>query len=188
MPDQQYELVGVRSNVDRLSVESVHRLFSDMIERTVRSSREFLTGAVPHGETERLAAAVDSTGPYDEVDSISAAVGIPPIGGLEDRFTKTPSPDFFSPSGSSAADYPLFVDRGTGMFGPAHAPISSHTGGPLVWEEDGRTIFAQHVQGQEPHHFMLATYEHMTRVSLPADAAIFAEQVRHLASDPARTS
>lgn len=181
----EYRIVEVRSNVDRLSASAVHRLFVDMISRTTHAGETFLKSIAPRGSTEKLARAVTSSGPHDAGDHIDAAVGIPPIADVADRMAHKPSPDFFTPSGHTAADYPLFRDRGTGMFGPAHAPIHSHTGGPMKFEgTDGNLVFARSVQGQPGGHFMLATFEEMRRVALPADAEIFREHVQHLYLEP----
>lgn len=71
------------------------------------------------------------------------------------------------------------------MFGPAHAPIHAHTGGVLRFEgADGGTLFRRSVMGQPAGHFMLATFEEMRRVSLPADAKLFEERVKHLYAEP----
>jgi hypothetical protein len=187
MPDEQYLVVEVRSNVDRLSASTVHRLFADMIGRVMRSGEGFLRATAPRGKSERLSRAVSSVGPHDDGDIISASVGVPPIADAPSRFAKTPSPDFFSPvaGGHGTRDYPLFVDRGTGMFGSAYAPIHSHTGGPLRFEgADGGVVFRQSVKGQPAAHFMLATFEEMRRVALPIDAKLFEERVKRLYAEP----
>lgn len=185
MPDEQYEFVGVRSNVDRLSVDTVHSLFIEMLKRVVRSGEDTLRSIVPRGKTEALMRHVSSEEPRDEGSIITGAVGIPPIAEAQDRMARIPSPDFFSPSGYTSKDYPLFRDRGTGIFGPAHAPISSHTGGPMRFEgADGSTIFRRQVQGSPASHFMLATFEEINRVALPVDIERFGKRVQHLYADP----
>lgn len=187
MPDQRYEVVGVRSNVDRLSVTAVHRLFADLVYRSVHAGEDFMRMVVPKGESLRMERAISVDGPHDADPAIDTAVGIPPITEAPNRMSKIPSPDFFSPvpGGQTSADYPLFVDRGTGLFGSAHAPIHAHTGGALKFEDSaGNTIFRRSVAGQPASHFMLATYEEITRVSLPVEAERFAERVKHLYSDP----
>lgn len=184
---QQYRVVEVRSNVDRLSTHAVHRLFADMVGRVTRAGEEFLRLAAPKGKTERLSQAVSSSGPKDDGLTIRAAVGIPPIDEAPSRMSSRPSPDFFSPvaGGYATRDYPLFRDRGTGIFGPAHAPIHSHTGGPLRFEgAEGGIFFRRSVEGQPAGHFMLATFEEMRRAALPADAEIFKEHVKHLYLEP----
>lgn len=184
MPEQ-YEIVEVRSNVDQLSVDTVHSLFIDMLARSVRDAREFLRAVVPRGKTLALMRNVGSTGPREEAGVISGAVGIPPISEAEDRMTAIPNPDFFTPSGRTSADYPLFRDRGTGDFGPAHAPIHSHTGGPLRFEgADGSVLFRRQVAGSPASHFMLATFEEMNRAVLPLEIDRFGERVKHLYADP----
>lgn len=186
MPDEkQYEIVDVRSNVDRLSVDSVHSLFVEMLRRSIRAGEEVLRALVPKGKTERLMRNVSFTGPREEAGLISGAVGIPPIAEAEDRMAAIPSPDFFSPSGYTSRDYPLFRDRGTGIFGPAHAPISSHTGGVMAFDgADGSRVFARQVAGSPASHFMLATFEEMNRVTLPEEISRFRERVEHLYAEP----
>jgi len=185
VPD--YKVVEVRSNVDRLSASTVHRLFVDMIYRAAHAGEDWLRLIAPKGKTLRLSRAVSTSGPHDEGDLISAAVGIPPIDDAPDRMAPVPSPDFFSPvpGGLSSRDYPLFRDRGTGIFGPAHAPIHSHTGGMLKFEgADGGTLFRRSVEGQPAGHFMLNTFEEMRRVALPIEAERFKQRVQHLYADP----
>jgi hypothetical protein len=178
MPDEQYRLVGVRSNVDRLSASSVHELFRDLVGRANRSGRDWMRIVVPKGDSQRLARAVDTTGPSSEGAAISASVGIPPILGAD------VSNGTYFPGEQSSGDYPLFVDRGTGMFGPTHAPITGRRGWMVFEGREGTTVFAKSVAGQPGQHFMLSTYEQMTRVALPVERERFAERVKHLYADP----
>lgn len=187
MPEQDYRLVGVRSNIDRLSASVVHRLYEDMIYRSIHAGEDWLRIVVPKGRTLAMERHIGVDGPHDELDTISAALGIPRIESAENRMSSNPSPDFFSPmpGGEDSRDYPLFTDRGTGMFGPAHAPIHSHTGGAMRFEDAaGAVLFRRQVAGQPGKHFMLDTYEQIRRVSMPIEAERFRERVQHLYADP----
>ena len=86
---------------------------------------------------------------------------------------------------SDPADYPLFKDQGTSLFGDVdRSAITSPTGGTMRFEGTaGETVFRKHVAGQEGAHFMLFTYEEIRRVILPAEADIFARRVEMLGGE-----
>lgn len=63
---------------------------------------------------------------------------------------------FHSGLGSNPADYPVFVEVGTGVFGPVGHPISTipgHLMGPFFDPEAGRDIFVQSIRGQRPQRY-----------------------------------
>lgn len=56
--------------------------------------------------------------------------------------------------GSDPADFPVYVDQGTGIFGEFRSPIYAipgHVMGPIEWE--GRTIYVTSFKGQPAQHF-----------------------------------
>lgn len=68
--------------------------------------------------------------------------------------------------GSDPADYPVFVEVGTGVFGPVGTVISSMGGrlmGPIPWE--GRQIFTRVVQGQRPQLYAERSFLELVAVT-----------------------
>lgn len=66
--------------------------------------------------------------------------------------------------GSNPADYPVFVEVGTGIFGPVGTPISSipgHLMGPIHDPFTGRDIFVKVVKGQRPQHYAERSFEEL---------------------------
>jgi hypothetical protein len=69
--------------------------------------------------------------------------------------------------GSSPADYPFYVDVGTGVYGEHGTPITSlpgHVMGPVEW--GGRMIYIKFDKGQRPQHYSDAAHKD-TDVWLP---------------------
>lgn len=182
MPDLYAIDVQVESNVDNLSAHAVHRMYDDLLTGTVEDAEEFLRFAVPKGETDRLSEAVSHHKAHETDEGLSAAVGIPKIespGGVSPGVK-----DLFSPGEQDSDDYPLFVDRGTGIFGPAGVPITARRVHVMHFEdEQGLDIFRGEVKGQEGAHFMLATYA-FAKEMLVIRAKEFAEHVKHLSAAP----
>lgn len=55
----------------------------------------------------------------------------------------------------SPASYAVYVNDGTGIYGPSHQKITSKTPGkPLVFEYKGETVFAMSVKGQKGQKFV----------------------------------
>jgi hypothetical protein len=70
---------------------------------------------------------------------------------------------FMSGLGSDPADYPVFVDVGTGIFGPERREIFTipgHVMGPISWQ--GREIFVSSFKGQKAQHYSDRAYEDTT--------------------------
>lgn len=69
----------------------------------------------------------------------------------------TPDPTNLKPisrRGSDPADYPIFVDQGTGIYGVTRSPIYAvpgHLMGPISYR--GRDIYVHSVEGQPAQHF-----------------------------------
>ncbi len=169
------------SNTDRLTAGAVHRLYEDLVDRLTDRGREALrTNAAAsvegkYGRTGLMEEHVDSSGPVDEGTEITAAVGIKPVEEARAR----PYASIFE---SDPADYPLFKDIGTGLFGETGGRIVSPKGGVMRFTgTEGETVFVRSTKGQEGAHFLRETYEEMLRVILPAEARKFAEDVGALA-------
>lgn len=175
MADQPVHVeVKVESNIDRLSETAIRRFMGDALEGTVKEAEEFLRFIVPR-DTGEMEAHVGHT-----AEDLRAAVGIPRI----DRISGV-SPavkDMYSPGEQDSGDYPLFRDRGTGIFGPAHEPIHARRVSVMKWEgAEGHPIFRSEVQGSEGSHFMLATYA-FAQISLRINIAMMGNRVKHLAT------
>lgn len=62
--------------------------------------------------------------------------------------------EFHRGLGSDPADYPVYVDRGTGIYGDRHSiiyPIPGHVMGPIWYQ--GRQIYIKSSKGQPAQHF-----------------------------------
>ncbi len=178
MADQSVDIeIRVRSNVDRLSEMAIRRFLADSLTDTVKEAEEFLRFIVPK-DTGEMAAHVGHTDASFE--KLSAAVGIPRI---ETAKGVTPAvKDMFSPGEQDSGDYPLFRDRGTGIFGPAHEPIHARRVSVMKWEgHEGHPIFRSEVAGSEGSHFMLATYA-FAHVALITQIHEMGERVKQLAT------
>jgi hypothetical protein len=80
----------------------------------------------------------------------------PQIGAIEGvaGVTSDPTEQFVSRRGSRRADYPIFVDVGTGIHGPLARPITAfpgHAMGPI--EFSGRMIYPTEIRGQHAQDF-----------------------------------
>lgn len=67
---------------------------------------------------------------------------------------------FVSRRGSRRADYPLYVEGGTGVYGETGSPILAvprHLMGPIDFE--GRDIFLSSIQGQHAQHYAERSFE-----------------------------
>lgn len=150
MPDQIH--VSVRSNVDALSAARLHQALLETVESTVADATAFLRAVEPK-DTGSMEAHTDHTHAEDVTGMIEAKLGITPI---EDAGMGSALKSI--PGAQDSSHYPLFVDRGTGVFGPIATPIFARTGSSMHFEIDGRSIFARSVLGQRGQHFMAATY------------------------------
>lgn len=65
--------------------------------------------------------------------------------------------------GSDPADYPVYVEVGSGVFGPIGQPIRSIPGHPMVIQFPEGKIFTETVLGQHPQHYAQRAYENTVR-------------------------
>lgn len=145
------EIVAIHSNVSALSADRLHQALVEMVRGIVVESARFLRAEVPK-DTGRLAEAVDHSEVEDVAKTIEARLGIKPIGeaGLNAALRTVPG-------AQDSSHYPVFVDRGTGVFGPTASPIFARVGHKMVFEGERGTVFAHSVEGQHGQHFMAAT-------------------------------
>ena len=145
--------IEVRSNISALSSARLHQALVEMVQRTVEESTAFLHTIEPKRTGELVKHTNHSDALEDVVGTIEAHLGVTPIegGSTNTLALKT------IPGAQETSHYPLFVDRGTGVFGPTGHPIFARTGHAMHFEEDGRDIFARSVAGQRGQHFMAAT-------------------------------
>lgn len=160
---------SVESNIDALSGEVLHLALVKLVDDLMRRGAEFLRGIVPK-ETGALAEHVGSKEAHEIAGIIEGRLGITEIHEAGGYGAGLPHPGEQQRSHS-----PLFVDRGTGIFGPTHSPIFARRGGPMVFESGGHTVFAYSVKGQPGQHFMaetLAFVEAMLRTDLSIREAL----------------
>ena len=60
--------------------------------------------------------------------------------------------------------YAAYLQKGTGLFGPTGTPITSKSGGPLVFTIGGRKIFARSTQGTPARPFLFIDEQIAERV------------------------
>lgn len=153
MPDNpQIEIVAIRSNTDAISGRAVHDSLVNMLRDELLMGEAFLAGIVPKRSGD-MAEHVGHRGPDDAGEIIDGSVGIPEI-------HKSDESDPFS------AKYPLFVDKGTGIFGEHGTifPKEKHFM-YLPPERGGGTEYPRFLsssEGQAPRGFMLETFAFMS--------------------------
>lgn len=164
--------VTVRSNTDSLSERAVHDSLVDMLRDELILGEAFLAGIVPKRDGDMAAHVshrLDDSGAI-----IEGAVGIPEI-------HKASESDPFS------AKYPLFVDKGTGIFGDHGTIFPSEKQFMYIPPERGIPGFLRSSKGQSGRGFMFATYSFMLAM-LEMNGEIFrAELSARLNSDKTLT-
>ena len=137
---------SIKSNTDRLSEKAVHDTLVDFIRNEALMGEVALKALVPKGDTLSLTRAAGHTGPYDDGLEVTAHVGIPEIHKTDE-------------SSPTSAKYPIFVDKGTGIFGDSHSSIFPKTKEFMKLPPKGDySIFHKSVKGQEGKEFMMATF------------------------------
>lgn len=93
-----------------------------------------------------------------QVPSVLSPGVIEGAAGVEPDITEE---SFHGGLGSDPADYPVFVEVGTGIFGEVGLPISSlpgHVMGPIIGA-DGSFFFTSVIQGQPAQHYAEHAYD-----------------------------
>jgi hypothetical protein len=149
MANQPEVILEVKSNTEKLSDRALHETLVNFVRREALMGEVALKAIVPKGETLSLAREAGHKGPFDEGYEITASVGIPEI----------------HRSGESdplSARYPIFVDKGTGIFGDKDSRIFPKTKEFMkLPPKDDFSIFHRSVKGQKGQEFMLATFSAM---------------------------
>jgi hypothetical protein len=140
--------ITIRSNTDKLSDRAVHDSLVNFVDAELVGGEVFLKVLVPK-KTFSLEHAVSHSGPFDDGFEISGSVGIPPIAKLSDSGSFDPN----------SVDYPIFVDKGTGIFAEGSTTIFAKKGEFMKLPPDGlHSMYQREVKGQPGKEFMAATY------------------------------
>jgi hypothetical protein len=161
----EVRVVGARTNIDALDERVFDDLLLAMVDELATEGGDFLKAIVPKGETLRLTEHSGHEPASRDLSGIHAIVGVT-------RIPEATGSSIFS-GGKDSAEYPSFVDQGTGIFGDAGMPIFAHhfsLGGSERGAEFGfmklppdgeHNIFQYEVAGQEGKHFMAATLAYL---------------------------
>lgn len=172
--------VRVESNIERLDSHLFHEMLVRLIRDIAETGEAILKSEVPEGETGALKRHVAHHGPHDEGERVVAEIGISAVMDALVAHFQTALKDMAVPGEQSASNYPLFVDRGTGIFGPAGSPIFARRAHFMQFPgQGGDMIFRHETKGQRGQHFMLKTYSSLVAI-IPA---LIEEQKARLASD-----
>lgn len=146
--------VSVRSNLDALSAERLHRALVDMIRDLVREMVLFAQGIAPK-RTGLLAEHIKSEEAAEVADMVMAKMGVTAVEEADERR---------SSGRYRRSQYPLFPDGGT------HSPIFPAKAAAM-WNPSEGIFGRTSVRGQHAQHFMLKTFE-QARMILRADEQI----------------
>ena len=143
----------------RMMRESIDRLTRDAAKDIAEHLALEIKGGAPK-RTGNLAAAVDME------------AGARNVIGVANSFKFEVSVD------TNRAPYALYVEKGTGIFGPTRSPIRSMTGNVLVFELNGKTVFAHSVKGQRGRHFVRDAVLRTKELYVPVRVEILREELR----------
>lgn len=126
-----------------MSVSVRFEMDHDAVRRML-SAPDGLVGREVHRVTERVADRARSLAPVDSGDLRDS---------IETAYRNTPG----ETTGIiySALDYSVWIQRGTGVYGPTNRPITPKHASVLVFKIGGRKVFARSVRGTPPDPFML---------------------------------
>lgn len=123
-----------------------HRVDAWLID-LVDDAVDFAAGRLREHAPGRIADFVTSDGPQGEIHQGRVIEG-------EAGVTPDPLEGFVSKRGSRRADFPFYVDVGTGLFGEFHRPITAfppNQMGPI--EIGGEMVYVDMIRGQEGQHY-----------------------------------
>lgn len=144
--------LSVRTNTEKMSDRALHDTLVNFVRNEALMGEVALKALVPKGDTLSMMREASHKGPFDEGGIVTASVGIPEIHKAGEA-----DPD--------SAKYPLFTDRGTGIFGESRSEIFPKTREFMKLPPKGDfSIFHKHVKGQEGKEFMLATFSVMVNM------------------------
>lgn len=169
MPDNQTIQIDVETNIDSLSARAVHDCFVNLVRNELLMGEVALKALVPK-RTMDMAAHTGHKGPVDGGIEIEGSVGIPEI-------HKSDESDPFS------AKYPLFVDKGTGIFGEHGTIFSKEKQFMYIPPERGFPGFLRSSKGQPGKEFLFATFTTMVAMLKINSDAFKAELTAKLDAD-----
>lgn len=144
-------MVSIRSNTDGLSARAVHASLVEFIRDELIDGEAILKAVVPKREGD-LFAHVGHTGPVDMGAIIEGSVGIPEI-------HKSGESDPLS------AKYPVFADKGTGIYGGEGIIFAKRKEFMYIPPERGGgteyPLFLRASKGQRGQHFSLIAFANM---------------------------
>ena len=162
-------IAEIRSNTDRISAHAVHDAFVNLVRNELLQGEVALKALVPKRSMD-MAAHAGHKGPVDSGPIIEGSVGIPEI-------HKSDESDPFS------GKYPIFVDKGTGIFGEHGTIYPKDKKFMYIPSERGYPGFLKSSKGQPPREFMMATFSVMVAL-LKVNTDIWkAEMIAKLQAD-----
>lgn len=140
-------------------------------ERINRMTRELVSDIAEHAAEEiralapgRIKGFVDFVPErFPEPGTVEAWAGVTPANISSEGKTQVQI-------GSDPADYPWYVEAGTGEHGEFGTAITVPPGNVMVFPYKGSTVFARSVKGQEPQRYVERSYEN-TIAWVPAKLA-----------------
>jgi hypothetical protein len=141
------EVVEIKSNTDRLSDRAVHDTLVNFVRNEALMGEISLKALVPKRTLDMMRAA-GHKGPYDMGAEIEAAVGIPEIHKDDE-------------SSPFSAKYPIFTDKGTGIFAEHGSIFAKEHETMYIPESRGIPGFLRESKGQPGREFMMATFSTM---------------------------
>lgn len=136
----------ITSNTEKLSDLALHDTLVNFVRNEIVMGEVALKAVAPKGESLSMAREAGHKGPIDEGYEVTGYVGIPEIHKVGE-------------SDPLSAKYPVFVDKGTGIFGDTHSEIFPKTRHFMKLPPKGDfSIFHRSVKGQKGQEFMAATF------------------------------
>lgn len=140
----ELELVAIESNTDRLSGRVVHDALVNLVKNELRVGEDAMKALVPKFEGD-MAAHVSHKGPFDSGLEVEGSVGIPEIHKAGE-------------SDPESAKYPIFVSKGTGIFGDHGTIFPKAKQFMYIPPDRGYPGFLRSSKGQKGNDFLAATY------------------------------
>jgi hypothetical protein len=168
--------IRIESTTDALTALAVHHLVGSLVDRVLDQGEDLLRVNVAesikglYGTEVLLESHVAQHPVFSDSEGFMGSIGIPSIPENRRRTTT---------GSSDPADYVLFKDRGTGMFGSEGHPIYGVNHVMKFPGMDDEDVYRRSVKGQEGAEFTRRTYEEMFE-ALPADVEIFEREIKSL--------
>lgn len=167
--DVELYIASVKSNTSKLSEKAVHDSLVNLVRNEAIFGELMLKALIPKREGD-TAEAAGHKGPFDDGFNVTAAVGVPEV-------HRTGESDPFS------AKSPLFVDKGTGIFGGEGEIFAKDKDFMYIPPDRGIPGFLRHSKGQVGKEFMAATFVSMVEAMKINGELFRAELTSKLTSD-----